>query len=90
MFTMKTLSPSWTTDWVTGAVAGGFVQKSSGFTGCTNEKFAVTVSLIDVATRTTAGGMGTFTGELTHHRASIFGVYFIYGATISGAIALNY
>lgn len=45
---MKTLSPSWTTDWVTGAVAGGFVQKSSGFTGCTNEKFAVTVSLIDV------------------------------------------
>ena len=34
--------------------------------------------------------MGTFTGELAHHRASIFGVYFIYGATISGAIALNY
>lgn len=89
-FSMKTLSPSWTTDWVTGTVAGGFVQKTSGFTGCTNEKFAITVSLMDVATKTTAGGMGTFTGELTHHRASIFGVCFIYGATISGAVALNY
>jgi hypothetical protein len=89
-FTMKTLSPSWMADWVTGAVADDFVEKTSGFTGCTNEKFAVTVSLMDVATKTTAGGTGTFTGELTHHRASIFGVCFIYGATISGVVTLTY
>jgi hypothetical protein len=89
-FTMKTASPSWTTDWVAGAVAGGFVQKTAGFTSCTNEKFALTVSLTDVATKTTAGGTGTFIGELTHHRTSIFGTCVIYGATVTGVVTLSY
>jgi hypothetical protein len=89
-FTMKTASPSWTTDWVAGAVAGGFVQKTAGFTSCTKEKFALTVSLTDVATKTTAGGTGTFIGELTHHRTSIFGTCVIYGATVTGVVTLSY
>jgi hypothetical protein len=89
-FTMRTVSPNWTTDWVAGTVAGGSVQKTSGFTGCTNEKFALTVSLTDVATKTTAGGTGTFIGELTHHRTSIFGTCVIYSATVTGVVTLSY
>ena len=89
-FAMRTVSPSWTTDWVVGTVAGGFVQKTSGFSGCTHEKFALTVSLTDVATKTTAGGTGTFIGELTHHRTSIFGACVIYGATVTGVVTLSY
>jgi hypothetical protein len=90
-FTMRTVSPSWTTDWVAGAVApGGLVQKTAGFTGCTNEKFALDVSLTDVATKTTVGGTGTFIGELTHHRTSIFGTCVIYGATVTGVVTLSY
>jgi hypothetical protein len=87
---MRTISPSWTTDRATGVVAGGSVQKTSGFTGCTNEKFAVAVSLTDVATKTTAGGTGTFGGQLTHHRTSIFGACVTYGATVTGIVTLSY
>jgi hypothetical protein len=89
-FTMRTVSASWTTDWVKGTVAGGSVQKTSGFTGCTNEKFTVNVSLTGVATKTTADGTGTFAGELTHHRTSFFGSCVIYGATITGVVRLSY
>lgn len=89
-FRMRTVSPSWTTDWVAGSVAGGFVHKTSGFTGCTNEKFALEVSLTGVATKTTAGGIGTFIGELTHHRTSIFGTCVIYAATVNGVVTLSY
>ncbi len=89
-FAMRTVSPQWTTDTVTGTVSGGSVQKVAGFTGCTNERFAVSVSLTDVATDTTAGGTGTFTGELTHHRTSIFGVCVIYAATVRGVVTLSY
>jgi hypothetical protein len=89
-FMMRTVSPSWTTDSVAGTVAGGAVQKTSGFTGCTNEKFAVTVSLTNVTTKTTVGGTGTFIGELTHHRTSIFGFCAIYGATVAGVVTLSY
>lgn len=89
-FTMRTISPTWTTDWVTGTVAGGFVQKIAGFTGCTNERFSVSVSLADVATKTSTGGTGSFAGELTHHRTSIFGACVTYGATITGVVTLSY
>lgn len=89
-FTMRTLSTAWTTDSVSGTVAGGFVQKTAGFTGCTNEKFAVSVSLTNVATKTTDGGTGAFIGELTHHRTSIFGTCVIYGATINGVVTFSY
>ncbi len=87
---MKTFSPSWTTDWVTGTVGGGFVQKTSGFAGCTNETFAVTVSLTDVATKTTTDGTGAFSGELTHRRTMIFGACRIYAATITGQVTFDY
>ncbi len=89
-FSMTTLSPSWTTDQVRGTVDGGFVQKTSGFTGCTNETFAVTVSLMDVATSSTAGGTGSFVGQLTHHRRTIFGACRTYFATIAGVVSLSY
>lgn len=89
-FSMRTVSPSWTTDWVAGTVAGGFVQKTAGFSGCTNEKFSISVSLTDVTTRTTAGGTGSFIGQLTHHRTSIFGACVTYGATVTGVVTLSY
>ena len=69
---------------------GRIVQKTSGFTGCTNETFAVTLSLIDVATNSTAGGTGSFVGQLTHHRTIIFGACRTYFATISGVVTLSY
>jgi hypothetical protein len=89
-FAMATISPNWTTDRVTGTVAGGFVQKTSGFTGCTNETFAVNISLVDVATSSTTGGTGNFAGQLTHHRASIFGACITYFATITGMVSFTY
>ena len=89
-FTMRTLSPNWTTDWVTGTVAGGFVQKQPGSGGCTNERFDVSVSLTGVATKTTAGGAGTFVGVLTHYRTPILGACVTYGATVTGLVALRY
>jgi hypothetical protein len=89
-FSMATISPSWTTDQVAGTVDGGFVQKTSGFTGCTNETFSVLVSLRDVATKSTAGGSGSFVGQLTHHRRSIFGACRTYFATINGVVSLSY
>jgi hypothetical protein len=89
-FSMTTLSPSWTPDRVRGTVAGGFVEKTSGFSGCTNETFAVTLSLIDVATSSTTGGTGSFVGQLTHHRTVIFGACRPYFATIRGVVTLAY
>lgn len=87
---MKTLSPTWTTDFVIGAVAGGNVQKISGFVGCTNETFAVNVALVGITTSTTIGGTGTFAGLLTHYRAVIFGTCRTYFASIGGQATFDY
>lgn len=89
-FQMKTVSPTWTTDFVTGSVAGGNVQKIAGFVGCTNEQFAVSVLLTGIATSTTTGGTGTFVGVLTHYRAFLFGACRTYFATIAGQAAFDY
>ena len=89
-FAMKTVSPSWTTDFVTGTVSGGFVQRLPGPPGCTNETFGVTVQLTNVVTSTTAGGTGRFLGVLTHYRAVIFGACRTYFASIAGQVAFDY
>ena len=89
-FAMKTVSPTWTTDFVTGTASGGFVQRLQGAPGCTNETFGVTVQLTGVATRTSTGGTGQFVGVLTHYRAFIFGVCRTYFASIAGRVAFDY
>lgn len=89
-FAMKTVSPTWTTDFVTGTVSGGSVQRVPGSPGCTNEIFGVTVQLTGVATRTTTGGTGQFVGALTHYRAPIFGACRTYFASIAGEVVFDY
>jgi hypothetical protein len=89
-FATKTVSPAWTTDFVTGTVSGGFVQKLPGAPGCTNETFGVTVRLTGVATSTTTGGTGQFAGVLTHYRTLIFGVCRTYFASIAGQVVFDY
>jgi hypothetical protein len=89
-FAMRTVSPTWTTDFLTGAVSGGAVQRLPGAPGCANETFAVSVQLIGVATRTTAGGVGQFVGVLTHYRTVILGACRTYFASIAGQVVFNY
>jgi hypothetical protein len=89
-FAMKTVSPAWVTDFVTGTVTGGSVQRLPGSPGCANETFGVTVQLAGVATSTTTGGTGQFVGILTHYRALIFGVCRTYFASIAGQVAFDY
>jgi hypothetical protein len=89
-FAMTTLGPAWAIDFVTGAVTGGSVQKLPGSTGCTNETFGVTVEIAGVATSTTTGGTGQFSGVLTHYRALIFGTCRTYFASIAGQVIFDY
>jgi hypothetical protein len=89
-FAMRTVSPTWTTDFVTGTVTGGSVQRLPGPPGCTNETFGLTVQLADVATSTTTGGTGQFVGLLTHYRAMIFGACRTYFASVAGQAVFAY
>jgi hypothetical protein len=89
-FSMSTIGRGWTADRVTGAVAGGSVQKTSGFAGCTNERFLVLVSLTKVATRSSSDGTGGFIGQLTHYRTFFFGACRTYFASIAGQVVFDY
>jgi hypothetical protein len=89
-FSMSTIGPGWTADRVTGAVAGGSVQKTSGFAGCTNERFLVLISLTGVATRSSSDGTGGFIGQLTHYRTFFFGSCRTYFASVAGQIVFEY
>jgi hypothetical protein len=89
-FAMKTVSLDWTSDFVTGTVSGGFVQRLPGSPRCTNETFGITVQLAGVATTTSTGGTGQFVGVLTHHRAVILGVCRTYFASIAGQVVFDY
>ena len=74
---------------VTGHFTGGTVRQLSGFTGCTDQQYAVNGSVGNVGVGPAGTGSGAFAGTLTHHRTKIFGHCVIYSATITGSLTLT-
>jgi len=76
---------------ITGRFSGGTVMQTGGFSGCTNQTYAVdgTLSNVGVYGRPDRG-KGTFVATLTHYRVSILGHCLIYGASIGGLVTLNF
>jgi hypothetical protein len=68
----------------------GTVTQIKGFTGCSNQQFAVNGQLVGVGVDG-GTGTGTFRATLTHYRASIwFAGCVVYSASISGSVSLNF
>lgn len=68
----------------------GTVAQLSGFTGCTNQQFAVNGELSGVGVGG-GGGSGSFKATLTHYRANIWFVgCVVYSASVSGTVSLTF
>ena len=74
---------------VTGHFTGGTVRQLSGFTGCSDQQYAVNGNVGEVGFGSAGTGSGAFAGTLTHHRTKIFGHCVIYSATIAGSLTLT-
>ena len=74
---------------VTGHFTGGTVRQLPGFTGCSDQQYAVNGDVGDVGFGSAGTGSGSFAGTLTHHRTKIFGYCVIYSATITGSLTLT-
>ena len=69
---------------------GGTVSQLSGFSGCTNQRYAVDGRLSGVGL---GGGTGTgaFSATLTHYRTNVWWVgCVVYAASVSGTVSLTY
>ena len=72
---------------IAGAFTGGSVSQTSGFTGCTNQRYDVHGDL----TLTSPGpGSGVVNGVLTHYRVWLFGRCITYSATIKGSATFSF
>jgi len=69
---------------------GGTITPINPGANCTNQTYAVTGGLENVATSTTSGGTGTFDVILTHYRTRIFGLCITYNAKVSGTATFAY
>jgi hypothetical protein len=68
----------------------GTVTQISGFSGCTNQRFAVRGELSGVGVDG-GTGTGTFSATLTHYRANVWLVgCVVYSASISGTVTLTF
>jgi hypothetical protein len=68
----------------------GTVTQISGFSGCTNQRFAVRGELNSVGAER-ENGSGTFSATLTHYRANIWLVgCVVYSASINGSVSLTF
>jgi hypothetical protein len=68
----------------------GTVTQISGFTGCSNQRYAVTGQLSNVGVGGGTGD-GSFTATLTHYRANFWFVgCVIYAASVSGSVSLTF
>ncbi len=68
----------------------GTVRQLSGFSGCTNQRFAVHGELSGVGLHN-GHGSGTFAATLTHYRANIWFVgCVVYSASVSGTVSLTF
>jgi hypothetical protein len=76
---------------VSGSFDGGSVVQQSGFTGCTNQTYAVAGVLDSVGPAgTVATGTGSFDVTLTHYRVSIFGRCVSSWASVVGTVTLSF
>jgi hypothetical protein len=66
---------------------GGTLSQTSGFSGCTNQTYAVTGSLVLTAP---TSGTGTFSAVLTHYRIRLFGQCIVYSATVKGGATFTF
>src|SRR5688572_25436023 len=89
-FSMATLSPTPSTDFVVGAFTGGTIKVVNPGLGCTNQTFDVSGSVGDVRTSTSSGGSGAFAVRLTHHRFRVLGRCVTYAATVTGSASFAY
>lgn len=68
----------------------GTVAQLSGFSGCTNQQFAVNGALSGVGVGG-GSGSGSFKATLTHYRANIWFVgCIVYSASVSGTVSLTF
>jgi hypothetical protein len=68
----------------------GTVTQVSGFSGCTNQRYAVHGELSGVGVDG-GTGTGTFSATLTHYRANIWLVgCVVYSASINGSVSLTF
>ncbi|MDQ6712343.1 MAG: hypothetical protein M3Z28_04020 [Candidatus Dormibacteraeota bacterium] len=68
----------------------GTVKQLSGFSGCSNQRYAVHGELFDVGLDN-GHGSGTFSATLTHYRANIWFVgCVVYSASINGSVSLTF
>jgi hypothetical protein len=89
-FNMATTSPTWRPDFVAGTFTGGTIDVINPGPLCTNQTFAVSGDLGNVATTTTSGGSGVFKVILTHYRTVLFGRCLTYSATVAGTATFAY
>jgi hypothetical protein len=69
---------------------GGTVSQLSGFSGCTNQRYAVHGALGGVGIGS-GRGTGSFSATLTHYRANFWLVgCVVYAASVSGTVSLTY
>ena len=69
---------------------GGTVSQVSGFSGCTNQQYAVHGALDNVGVNG-GNGSGSFSATLTHYRTYVWFVgCVVYAATISGTVSLSF
>ena len=69
---------------------GGTVSQVSGFSGCTNQQYAVHGALSGVGVNG-GSGSGTFSATLTHYRANVWFVgCVVYAASVSGSVSLSF
>jgi hypothetical protein len=75
---------------IKGSFVGGTVSQTSGFTGCTNQRFSVQGMLAGVGVNGGTGS-GTFRATLTHYRAYVWFVgCVVYAASVSGTVSLTF
>jgi hypothetical protein len=89
-FTMRTTGANFSRDSIQATFTGGSISVIDPGLGCTNQKFAVTGNLGNVATTTSSGGSGLFDVQLTHYRVSVLGHCVTYAASVAGTATFSY
>ena len=69
---------------------GGQVTQTGGFSGCTDQAFALSGALLNVGPSGAQSGAGSFSGVLTHHRHSLYGYCVTYSASVTGGLRLTF
>ena len=88
-FRLNTLINDWPSA-IKGSFVGGTVSQISGFSGCTNQQYAVQGALGGVGINTYSGS-GSFKATLTHYRANVWFVgCIVYAASIGGTVSLSF